>query len=352
MHEIDRFWDYMALLEDINDSNTACRDAIEALRCVVCSPRQAHFMKYSQTPKGPQWEIDVCLPTALATFEFCHHEKDLFPKNSGGLDRFADDPIKMLTNLLTRDTKSVHIWDDDNDYDKEDSTDDYDPDTGASKSGHSPTVRVVPRVKNCFLHDRAAPTMNGALASNEEDDIKIVISFNEPLDENSLRGKILSLQPDMMNTSTRGGSTNQDAMADEAALVRIYKCNTADCVKQVKTSTPEGTVEVGQIEGEIVAMWDDLASGTTSGAVSVKTTSEGLGELHLSMSGQQGKDGSEVLSSEGSTHGYALWIEDGAVFDAAGNAFGGTDLDKDSLIRVDVSTLKKPKPNKPPSGSD
>merc|ERR1711998_581471 len=48
------FWDYMALLEDINESNTACRDAIEALRCVVCSPRQAHFMKYSQTPKGPQ----------------------------------------------------------------------------------------------------------------------------------------------------------------------------------------------------------------------------------------------------------------------------------------------------------
>ena len=73
----------MALLEETSDENTACKDAIEALRCVICSPRQAHFMQYSQTAKGPEWEIDVCLPTALATFEFCHSEKDLFPENSG-----------------------------------------------------------------------------------------------------------------------------------------------------------------------------------------------------------------------------------------------------------------------------
>jgi hypothetical protein len=345
------FWDLLTLTDDINDENTACANAIEALRCVICSPRQAHFMKYADD----KWEIDVCLPTALATFEFCSREKaTLFPKGAEALDRFGDDPRRMLTNLLTRNVGTDWIWDDSGSSSSGKSADDYDAQTGEAKGSRSPTVKIVPSAKGCFLHDRAAPRMKGASASSDTNgaNVALTLTFNEPLDGESLRGKVVALRPDMVNTSTRGGSgSQQNELANEAALLRVYKCASANCVVQATTSTPDGgSTTRGEIDGEIVAAWDDLASAQRKGHVSVTTTPVGTGEIRLVVSEatQLGADGGALSKDAAGEHGYVVWLETGAVLDAAQNAFGGSDLDVSGLVHVNMDGVHTP----PPPGSD
>jgi hypothetical protein len=339
------FWDLLALTDSVNSSNTACSDAIEALRCVICSPRQAHFMKYADD----KWEIDVCLPTALATFEFCSREQaTLFPKGAEALDRFGDDPSKMLTNLLTRDIGTDWIWDDSGSSSSGKSADDYDAQTGAAKGSRAPTVKIVPSAKRCFLHDRAAPRLKGVSASSDADgtNVALTLTFNEPLDGDSLRGKVVSLRPDMVNTSTRGGGSQDNELSNEAALLRVYKCASADCIVQVTTPSPDGPTTRGEIDGEIVLAWDDLASAQRDGQISVTTTSTGTGEIRLIVSDatRRGVNGGTLSKDGAGEHGYVVWLEPGAVLDAAQNAFGGTDMDSQNLLRVDMAGVHKPQP--------
>ena len=324
---VHSFWDLNELTQDISPRDSACLDAIEALRCVVCSPRQAHFMKYD----NDKWEINVCLPTALATFEFCSPEKStLFPSGAEELDRFGNDPRRMLTNLLTRNVGSG--WSPES---SGGSADDYDAQTGAAKGSHTPSVNIVPTVERCFLHDRAAPLMKGASASSYSDgtNIMLTLTFNEPLDSNSLRGKVVSLRPDMVNTSTRGGNdATHNEIANEAALLRVYKCATAECIRSSSSN---------EVDGDIVAVWDDLASLQSTQQVSVKTTDVGTGEIHLAVSGSARQGVDDGLLSKDAEFGYIVWMEQGAVSDASQNSFAGSDLDKDSLIRVDMAGMHK-----------
>ena len=149
--------DFFALTDLVSPDNTGCSDAIEALRCIVCSPEQATFMS---SVEG-KWKVDVCFSTSLALYQFCLPEaKKLFPGNyskDGLLLLNAEGMVQELT------TRIMGGRDDANNEDP----DKYTPKVNASSEDY----------EACFLHDTMSPLLKNASYNGTH----LHVIFNEPL---------------------------------------------------------------------------------------------------------------------------------------------------------------------------
>ena len=115
----------------ITPDNTGCGNAVEGLRCLICSPKQSTFM----SDVDGIWNVDVCYSTAHALFQFCKTEDStLFAAN----ETASLTPEDMVTSLTTR---------------------------MMGDTGDNPAVLNVNvnfKYGKCFLHDTMSPKLLNA----------------------------------------------------------------------------------------------------------------------------------------------------------------------------------------------
>jgi len=295
--------DLFTLTDLVSPDNTGCADAIEALRCIVCSPEQASFMSSS----GGKWHVDVCLPTSLAVYKFCLSDaKTLFPGNFSKDGTFLLNAEGMVQELTTR----IMGGDKDN----------SDPDT------YTPVVNATSEsFGQCFLHDTMSPSLKNASYNGTT----LHIIFDEPL---SVVPVGMHVEADMLNGGATPSASSSTTTQKEPALMAILKCNTKECLHQKK----QGSTSYSAIDGEII--WS-VTSLVNSNEVYESTNYKDdtiIVTTFLDDGKTSGKAG-DVLDADRSkngaaTFGYVLWLSDNIVFDRAGNSFAGSDMDSDGLI--------------------
>jgi len=315
--------DLYSLTDLISPDNTGCYDAIEALRCIVCSPYQSNFMSKKE---DQGWNMDICLSTSMSTYRFCKSEiPTLFPDNAASIV----DASTMVTALTTRILGG-------------------DPDDPSSQD-NQPTVNPIslaygiggaPGLDHCYLHDTMSPLLlNVVICHSCKGGPTLNFVFNEPLSTVPVG---MHISADVANTDT--APAPRPASAD-SPLISIVKCKSKLCM--VKNSNTNENSFDGDVIWSTNALTEE-SYGTT------KTLTD---TLHVQQKGRCRKPGTkEILrttvylsgydclrehqrlqTNNKEDFGYAVWLSQNAVFDRAGNSFAGSDMDAAMIVHVETS---------------
>lgn len=316
----------------ISPDNTGCMDAMEALHCIVCSPDQATFLSEK---KGGLWEVDLCYSTTLAVYNLCLPDLPKLlslgrsdPSHSNTTHLTPSQAVSMLvTRLLTG---------------KDHNNGDPDlPFTGkALLPGDLLLETESVEYGKCFLHDTMSPLLLNATYNGSA----LRIIFNEPLSVVGQAGIHVEAS-DLESTTPSASGTNGKS---KKPLVAIIKCATKDCIS---SSNPT----VNEFDGTIV--WESFTLSTDPDGnphSTYETTMYLTDTLIVPTYNQKGHTHTNDLKADTvdviqedmkmtgkpADYGYVVWLSDNIVFDRAGNAFAGSDMDLDGAIQIDLSQEK------------